>query len=389
MNTWQSLSLSPEILLDLVGDLYQGPLESDPWSSFAERLRTVFAARNVAITLHHSEGQVFDTYVMARTPGDTTDWDEVEAAYRNHFMHDDPWRPELMQDGDIWDIDAAMVAPDIGQFLAAHDIGNCLRTSFSEPGGMRCWIDILRGCTPDKPFTASDIGLIRVLLPHLARALSLYSRQKRLEAESTVYEDTMDHLLLGIVLLDGELKILHTNRSARTIIETHPGISIVHGRLRLENPHTHRALDKVIERALAPDSSANSELRGELVRIGMPDGTLLGLLVHPLTQTRYYQGRHAPSVIVYLSNLTCKLDALRPTRESSHVLVAQLFGLTPQEARLALLLADGYTLEEAAGQLGVAGTAARSYSKRIYAKMGIGSQSDIVRLVYRSLALLR
>lgn len=389
MNTLRSLPLSPETLLDLVGDLYEGPLESDPWSSFAERLRTVFAARNVAITLHHSEGQVFDTYVMARAPEDTTDWEEVEAAYRKDFMRDDSRRPELMQDGDIWEIDTAVVAPGIGEFLAAHDIGNSLRASFSEPGGMRCWIDIVRERTPDKPFTPSDTGLMRVLLPHLARALSLYSRQKRLEAERTVYEDTMDHLLLGVVLLDGELKILHANCSARTIIETHPGIAMMHGRLRLENPHTQRALDKVIERALAPEGSANPELRGELVRIGMPDGTLLGLLVYPLTQARYYQGRHAPSVIVYLSNLTCKLDALRPTRESSHVLVAQLFGLTPQEARLALLLADGYTLEEAAGQLGVAVTAARSYSKRIYAKMGIGSQSDIVRLVYRSLALLR
>jgi hypothetical protein len=39
--------------------------------------------------------------------------------------------------------------------------------------------------------------------------------------------------------------------------------------------------------------------------------------------------------------------------------------------------------------MGVAESAARSYSKRMYATMGIGSQSDIVRLVYRSLALLR
>ena len=72
-----------------------------------------------------------------------------------------------------------------------------------------------------------------------------------------------------------------------------------------------------------------------------------------------------------------------------HQLLAQLFGLTPQEARLALLLADGSTLAAAAHSLGVAETAARSYSKRIYAKMGIRSQSDIVRMVYRSFALLR
>jgi DNA-binding CsgD family transcriptional regulator len=94
-------------------------------------------------------------------------------------------------------------------------------------------------------------------------------------------------------------------------------------------------------------------------------------------------------VIVYLTDLSRKLEALQPTRESSQTLVAQLFGLTPQEARLALLLADGCTLAAAAQQIGVAEAAARNYSKRIYAKMGIRSQSDIVRLVYRSFALLR
>ena len=125
------------------------------------------------------------------------------------------------------------------------------------------------------------------------------------------------------------------------------------------------------------------------MRLDTPGGKPLGLLVYPVTQARYYQGTHAPSVAVYLTDLAQKLEALQPARDSSQALVAQLFGLTPQEARLALLLADGCTLAAAAEQMGVAEAAARSYSKRIYAKMGIKSQSDIVRLVYRSFALLR
>ncbi len=377
-------------LLDLVGAVYEGPLEPEPWAGFAERLRSVLAARNVAITLHHGEGPIFDTYVMAAEAGDDTDWDEVEAVYRERFMLRDPRRPGLVAPGEILNIDVESLGPEIRAYLATHNIGDSLRTSFAEPGGMRCWIDIVRALHPRAPFAEPELALLRLLLPHLARALRLYARQKRQEAEKAVYEDTIDHFLVGSVLLDGELRVVRANRAAETIVAAHGGIAIARERLHLADAAKRRALEAALARALqAARAPPDPQRRGELVRLDLPDGTLLGLLVYPVAQTRYYQGPYAPNVVVYLTDLTRKLDALAPAREASQALLAQLFGLTPQEARLALLLADGSTLAAAAHSLGVAETAARSYSKRIYAKMGIRSQSDIVRMVYRSFALLR
>jgi DNA-binding CsgD family transcriptional regulator len=378
-----------EALLEIVGDIYEGPLEAEPWRSFAERLRTVLAARNVAITLHHPQGDVGDTYVMAQEADDATDWEAVETIYREQFMHSDPGRLELVQPGEILEIGVGSVSPEERDFRASLDIGNCLRTSFAEPGGMRCWIDVVRPLRGAAPFDAADTGLLRTLHPHLVRALRLYAAQKRQEAERAVYEDTIDHFVLGSVLLDGALGVMRINKAAATIIDAHTGIRIARGRLRLADPVMRRELDSALQRALDAGVGEKRERHGELVRLDTPGGKPLGLLVCPVTQARYYQGAHAPSVIVYLTDLAQKLEALQPTRESSQALVAQLFGLTPQEARLALLLADGCTLAAAAQQIGVAEAAARSYSKRIYAKMGIKSQSDIVRLVYRSFALLR
>ena len=389
MDARRPLPLCSEELLALVGDIYEGALESEPWRGFAERLRSVLAARNVAITLHHPEGALGDTYVMAQEADDDTDWEAVETVYRQQFMHDDPRRLEFVQPGEIVAIDAGSISPGAREYLGALDIGQCLRTSFAEPGGMRCWIDIVRALRGAVPFDAADTGLLRTLHPHLVRALRLYAAQKRQEAERGVYEDTIDHFVLGSVLLDGALAVMRLNKAAATIIDAHPGIAIVRARLRPANAAMRHALDAALGRALAASAIDGQERRGELVRLDMPGAKPLALLVYPVTQARYYQGAHAPSVIVYLTDLAQKLEALQPSRESSQALVAQLFGLTPQEARLALLLADGCTLATAAQQIGVAEAAARNYSKRIYAKMGIKSQSDIVRLVYRSFALLR
>lgn len=389
MDARRPIPLGTEELLALVGAIYEGPLEAEPWRSFTERLRIVLAARNVAITLHHPEGAVGDTYVMAQEADDDIDWEAVETVYRQQFMHDDPRRLELVPPGAVVEIEAGSISPEARDYLAALGIGNCLRTSFAEPGGMRCWIDVVRRRDGAAPFGAADTALLHTLYPHLERALRLYAAQKRQEAERAVYEDTIDHFVLGSVLLDGMLAVLRVNKAAATIIEAHPGIAIARARLRLADPALRRELDGALARALAASAGDAHERRGELVRLDTPGGKPLGLLVYPVSQARYYQGAHAPSVIVYLTDLARKLDVLQPTRESSQALVAQLFGLTPQEARLALLLADGCTLAAAAQQIGVAEAAARNYSKRIYAKMGIGSQSDIVRLVYRSFALLR
>ena len=57
--------------------------------------------------------------------------------------------------------------------------------------------------------------------------------------------------------------------------------------------------------------------------------------------------------------------------------------------RVALLLAYGNTLAEAAQEMGIAEIAARNYSKKIYGKMGIAGQADLIRLTLRSIAFLR
>lgn len=372
----------------LLGALYQGPLEAQPWAGFAERLRQAFNARNVAITLNHPEGPVLDTYVMAAEPDDTTDWPAVERVYRAHFMERDPHRLDLLAPGEICVVEAGSGSSELAAMMTELDVGQSLRTGVAEPGGMRCWIDVVRRRCGASPFDVHDEARLRELLPHLARALEIHARAMSLELERSVHEDTIDFFLLGSVLLDGGLRVLRINRAASTIMAAHPGIGIGNGRLMLQDPRARRALEDALSRALSGSSADAPSRAGDLLRVEDRGGAV-GLLVKRVAQGPWYQGPHAPSVVVYLSDLSVSLEALHPAREIPQELLARLFGLTPQEARLALLLADGCSLAQAAGRIGVAETAARSYSKRIYAKTGIKGQSDLVRLVYRSLALLR
>lgn len=379
------------VLPELIGLVYEGLNEARPWAALADRLRQELGAINVTVTLLHAEDRPTDIQVMAVEKGDDTDWLLAERLYRERFAHIEVVNPKSLDPGDV-----VIFGPeDVGAECAAHmvslNLASCLRTCFAEPGGMRCWIDAIRGRSdPERPFAAGELELIRALLPHLTRALGLYARLKRQEAEKSIYEGCLDHLVLGCLLLDGDAQLLCVNRAAREIVDKHQGIELNHGRLQLQDRAAQRALDKAVANAIAARAQNDGgPYRGELVRVQALDSVLLGMLVTPAPLLAYFQGRHVPSVIVYLSELTENLVMQQVSGGSAAELIAQLLDLTRQEARLAALLACGKTISEAAGQMGIAVTAARNYSKNIYAKLGIKGQTDLVRILFKSFALLR
>ncbi|SEJ54501.1 DNA-binding transcriptional regulator, CsgD family [Pseudomonas linyingensis] len=378
------------VLPELIGLVYEGLNEARPWGALAERLRQVLGAINVTVTLLHAEDRPSDIQVMSVEEGDDTDWLLAERLYRERFTHIKLVDPKSLPPGEVIVFGPEDVETECAAHMAFLNLASCLRTCFAEPGGMRCWIDVIRGHSdPERPFAASDRELIGALLPHLTRALGLYARLKRQEAEKSIYEGCLDHLVLGCLLLDGDAQLLCVNQAARAIIDKHRGIELNHGRVLLQERAAQQALEKAIANALAARAQEGGHYRGELVRLQARDGVLLGMLATPAPLIAYYQGRHVPSVIIYLSELTESLAMQQVSGGSAAELIAQLLDLTRQEARLAALLACGQTISEAAGQMGIAVTAARNYSKNIYAKLGIKGQNDLVRILFKSFALLR
>jgi DNA-binding CsgD family transcriptional regulator len=70
--------------------------------------------------------------------------------------------------------------------------------------------------------------------------------------------------------------------------------------------------------------------------------------------------------------------------QASREMIQRLFGLTQAESSLALLLADGLSLDEAADQLGVRKNTARAQLRAIFSKTGVTRQTALVRLLLAS-----
>ncbi|WP_019515150.1 helix-turn-helix transcriptional regulator [Sphingomonas sp. Mn802worker] len=67
---------------------------------------------------------------------------------------------------------------------------------------------------------------------------------------------------------------------------------------------------------------------------------------------------------------------------------AAAYGLTWAEARMAVALAEGASIVEAATRLNITEQTARHYSKRLYTATGTRGQAELVRLVWTSVAAL-
>ena len=68
--------------------------------------------------------------------------------------------------------------------------------------------------------------------------------------------------------------------------------------------------------------------------------------------------------------------------------IRKLFELTHKEAQLALCLANGRSLQEAAGDLGITLNTARAHLRSTFSKTGIDRQARLVRAILRSVAQL-
>ena len=94
--------------------------------------------------------------------------------------------------------------------------------------------------------------------------------------------------------------------------------------------------------------------------------------------------RLTASVAIFLSTESTDMTGRTPPSE----VIQKLFGLTPKEAALAVRLAAGESIQEAAKSMRITHNTARAHLRSIFTKTGIDRQASLVRLLLRSVAML-
>ncbi|WP_052378724.1 helix-turn-helix transcriptional regulator [Polycyclovorans algicola] len=367
-------------LNEVVGALYDGALESPPWQSAMQLLRGHLNAAHVTLMLRPPSSD--NTGIMINTGPVTTQGLE---SYENHFFSLDPFvrlgegqvvtAEELI--GKQW-----LDSPIYLEYLRPLGIRHLLGADIYTRDGVECRFRVTRA-ENEAGFSDADKALVGFVLPHLKRSIQLHTRLDFLEGERQLFAGTVNRMLLGMVSFAEDGEILETNQEARRILAERDGLWLTDNKLCVSNAQESREMLRLIKLALTDARGNDGASVVQAISVTRPSGRApLGILIRAVPMGQWTESKRRSAAVMFLR------DAESNVPQPSQELVRRLFGLTRKEAALALLLAEGFTLDEAADKMDVRRNTARTHLRSIFCKTGVTRQTMLVRLLLNSVVTL-
>lgn len=218
--------------------------------------------------------------------------------------------------------------------------------------------------------------LLACLAPHFARSQAMQRALQEVEIERDLLERVMDRLPLGMAIVDAQGMAISMNRAMLSLVQSGAGLGLQAGRLVSTDP---QALLAAIGQVMAhPQGQACLRLppAGAEAYRGTGASSMAALGGLSLWLSHFGAGKAANRVMV--------LAASPGSRALSVDGLVAFFGLSAAEARFTQQLALGQGLEDAAQALGISRNTAKTQLKKVFTKVGVKRQVDLVQAIYAS-----
>lgn len=371
----------PASLDAVISDIYEGITQTPPWHSALESMRELMKGEHVTLMLRPPSTE--STGVMINA-GDVDQ--QATESYETHFFAIDPFAQlpegEVISAEDLLGKDEWQKSAMYQEYLKPLGIRHLLGADIYTEEGIQCRLRVTRP-PKGKAFSDKDRQLVRILLPHFRRAIRLHAKLDYLECERQLYSGAMNRLLLGMVSFDQQGNILEMNEEAERILEEKDGISMTSKGIKAARQSENQDLQRLLNEAIAGGVSDTEPSVVEAMAITRQfDRSRLGIVIRTIPMGEWSESGQRPAAVMFLR------DPDYNSGEPLQEVVQRVFGLTRMESALAVLLAQGYTLDEAAEQLNVRRNTARTHLRSIFGKTGVSRQTMLVRLLLQSVVSL-
>jgi DNA-binding CsgD family transcriptional regulator len=224
-----------------------------------------------------------------------------------------------------------------------------------------------------RQFDAEDVALYRRITPHLQRAVQINLKSAQNQINHAASREALDRLNEGVLFVDVDGSVMLANRSAESLFVADSGLrqrdGILQGSVHFETLALHALIAKCGESDAIPSSGGNLSLSRGAGRLP------LSLMIAPVLHRPpdWLIGKR-PVAIIFVN------DPERTPKPASHQLTEQ-FGLTRAEAAFAIEIMDGDGIQAAADRLSISRATARTHLARVFDKIGVRRQSELVRLL--------
>ena len=377
----------------LIGLIYAGALEIQPWQSALPALRRLLDVQVASLVLRPpttgdkgvilnsvrpDSSQSKDLDVLA----DPDDWELT--IYREEFFALDPFLnlppDKVIALEDILSDDELVSSDYYRHYLKPIDLFRILGVDTLEPGGMLARLRLSRRRSEPR-FSDWDRALLSCLTPHFQRAIQIYAQLNRTKSERDLYAGAVDQLSVATIILDEQARLLNTNAMAKAMLAQNDGLTLRGSHLHISGRDTNSRLQDALKTIISAQQKRETSVVRALSVPRSGGRSDLGLVIRPVPISQWSEGQSSPCAAIFISDPDIQEHA-------SQQVLGELLGLSPAEANLAILLARGLSLAESSDMQNISQHTARAQLKSIFAKTGVSRQAELVRLILKSVASL-
>lgn len=372
-----------ERVLDLVDKIYRAALRLEGWDVVFSSLRDNFRSPVAGM---FTQDAITGAYNADRLPLE----DKYHRLYAERIASVNPWIrvPGLMRPGRVLS-DASLeelhrepkayVETEFHQDFARpqgfrHVMGGTLLAHGHKLLNFTYFRDAAAG-----PYTRAEMRLHGLLARHIANAVGMSAELNALRQQIAASSYLIDRLAFGVILLDDEGQVRFANREARRLLDAQDGLSAAGGSLHAQHPADSRRLRALIRGVTSRSAHGDAAITRTI--IARPSGRMAySVAAMPVPHDWTLIDAGSGAVLLLITD-----PERRPVLDSGYL--AQRFGFGPSETRLAVALAQGFDLREAAAMAGLTYETARWYLKTIFEKTGTCRQAQLVGILVADLAV--
>ena len=352
----------------IIGELYDAAVEPGRWQSALDSLASAL-------------GGVGAGYMVLDTSSAATRFlclagpcREREDAYRDYFVHVDPYRkllgtrplgewyrlsqcfPSAVLRGDEW----------YNDFLLPSGVDDLIGAALAADGRYVAKLAIQHGLKQKTELTL-DQPRFGPLLDALGKAVRLHCTLDRAGWKSALALKALDRIATAVIVTEESGRVVECNAAAERILRLDDGLGVRGGIL------TPRRAFEVLKltRMIATAAARSDQGTGHMLIGRSGNHAAYVITVAPLGAEFALDGRPLAMILV------ADPDEHAP----AHNDLAELFGFSPAESRLAAALMEGRKLDQITGELGVRITTLRTQLSSILKKVGVERQADLIRVL--------
>jgi len=369
---------------DLVEEIYAAALDAFRWQRVLDRIAGQYPKQIIDLSIFDSAAQLQQALIANADP-------RFIEAYKAYYVDINPWKPYKLAMPSAPEISWAHQFYPMEQFKQSifyHELlrpaGNycdgCGTVLFNEP---ERHVSLVSNHSLEHVEDAEEIaGLFGRIGVHMQRALEISRRFQGAIISRSLLPAALDCLDAAAFIIDNHAKLVVHNRAAEKLLGEKNVVFINReGQLRCFEPDDETTLDATMkaprnaEDKLLPDAHCHRLY----VRLKRPFERPLVALVAPLIT-----GGSAHCSVFNPFGQTSRhflILFISPTQapRTGEDAIMKAFGVTKAEARLAVSLLSGKTMQDHAEEFKISKNTVRTQMKSLFHKTGTRGQTELIR----------